>query len=359
MKLQINKRKAFTVGAMGLLLGAAVIPATVSAAELVSPAASTTKVTNPGNIVNDDNTYYDKYEWYKGGDYAQLAGYESGHYTKKLDAKAHYTFEVKNDTSKKVSFLPAIDLLASSDPVYANDTPGKPDWRFFGNFLPDPNAWEVAPGTTKVVTVSNLDSGMVSIKKGLYIYLYGLGKNDSTAGITYSIYKGDSKNIHDPNVKELMNYKFTDTMGNITNPDKKTLDVTTTGGNSTISDVYLAIDLNNHVDTKYFPGGYNLKANELVSALNSPEKNFSTTGIDFMDTNKCYTAFGAAVPWIERQTFPVESPYTPNSNYYLRIRLKDVSVTKNEKYLIINFSGTPETFNTVSSLKIPLVWKQI
>jgi len=201
MMTQINTRKVVAIGVMGLLIGSAVIPATVSAAELVTPTQAGKVVTNPGNIVNDDNTFYDKYEWYKGGAMGQPAGFESGHYTKKLDAKAHYTFEVKNETDKAVSFLPAIDELGAQDPVYLSNievssTGGPvqyqgPDWADYSD-APG-KIWGVDPHTTKVVTVPSLDKGPFGVRKGLYIYLLGLGNNDSTKGITYRIYQGDKK----------------------------------------------------------------------------------------------------------------------------------------------------------------------
>jgi len=201
MKLQVNKRKVIVIGAMGLLLGAAVIPATVSAAELVTPAASTTKVTNPGNIVKDDNTFYDKYEWYKGNNFV-MPGFESGHYTKSTKTNVPYTFEVRNTTDKPVYFAPAEDIMWDNDPVFNTSYQWNriPDTDFSHNFDSKANGltdkFKVEPGDSRSVTVPGLfQTNFSEHINGIYLYVYGEGfnKSTSTKGITYRIYQGNER----------------------------------------------------------------------------------------------------------------------------------------------------------------------
>ncbi|MDR3240937.1 MAG: hypothetical protein LBT37_02030 [Lactobacillaceae bacterium] len=371
MFTQINTRKAFAIGAMGLLLGSTVIPATVSAAELVSPSLPAAKVTNPGNIVNDDNTFYDKYEWYNGTNMVQPACFESGHYTKSLDSKSHYTFEVKNDTDKKISFLPAIDLVATPDYVYSSSTTQKqansgPGWAQFNTLDDIPNKWEVAPRSTKVVTVPNLNCGDLGIKRGLYVYLYGLGKNESTAGINYRIYKGDAKTAVTPNNE--LNYQIVS--GNKDGNSYLNAHNDVANNRKYNVDGVVDLELDGRVDDKYLYNFPNTlispaKLEATLAGANSNSIAKSLAWADIRDGHpfskeaqggKIETHYDNA-PWIRAAATEYPAPY--EIHHYLRLHLDQLQVPENAAYVQYTFKASDGVFLHDTILKIPVSWTHV
>jgi len=356
---RINTRKAMAIGAMGLLLGAAVIPATISAAELVTPATPTVKVTNPGNIVNDDSTFYDKYEWYGYGAGGQPTGFESGHYTKKLDLKAHYTFEVRNDTDKEVSFLPAVDVSGLDDAVYTTDVKGGTNYDYTGlpgwtnnNWETIPHRWDVEPHTTNKVTVPNLSDGLSDVKKGLYIYLYGLGKNDSTAGISYRIYQGDPKS------KAYY-------IGNPGDTNREYIPMKQVPGSkrSQVPNEELTIALNSAMaDADFLSGGasYEKKAiftQKWLATVQHVTSNGTPLFVDdpmlsFLNKNYQYQNGTSSMA-----TYCEPLITQSGTDSYLKIKLADVTVPNGAANLALTFHAKDGILKNDLTLNIPLKWQ--
>jgi len=343
MFIQLNARKVIAIGAMGLLLGSAVIPATVSAAELVTPAAPISKVTNPGNIVNDDDTYYNKFEWY-----GNLNAFESGHYTKSLVISSEYTFEVKNNTDHTISFAPALDCHLEKDLIWDTSTS---DW---GKSISEQGKKTVDAHTTEYVTVPCLqtyapflfdDFGKL---QGMYAYIFGLKKSDSTNDISYRIYQGPTKLALPYNVEHL------------NGSTKQSLAVTKDPrsgyfGRVETANVKLTFD-NTTGNLNFLAGGNNESQEPAITqnwlnTLNNATTNASSFSsvpmLSFLNNNNEYSNSNAVKPM-----------RLGDGGYhtYFKIHLNDLTVPANSQYLWYTLRAKDHCVSHDVTIKIPLDW---
>jgi len=371
MKLQVNKRKVIAIGAMGLLLGSAVIPATVSAAESVAPTSSTVKVTNPGNIVNDANTFYDKYEWY-GGDYSNPScisngAFESGHYKEAFTDQVDYSFEVKNDTDHMVSFLPAEDMKDALDLIW-NNADGKWYHAYENKAIP----MKVKPHSSRSVTVKTFAYTGVSIhsERGLYIYLLGaegennwadFGKNASTEGISYRIYKGLEKAHTTP--KNELNYQIVS--DNKDGNSYLNAHNDTANGHKYNVDGVVDLELDGRVDDKYlynFPNTL-LDPFKLANTFKLAQTNATAGELAWSDVREGHPFSSMGIggnlnaPWIRGEATEYPAPY--EVHHYLRVKLDKLQIPENSTYVKYTFKASDGVFLRDTTLKIPVSWAHV
>ncbi|MDR3240778.1 MAG: hypothetical protein LBT37_01215 [Lactobacillaceae bacterium] len=358
--LKNNVRKVVNIGIMGLLLGSVVIPTTILAAEVTTPNPATGNVTNPGNIVSDDNTYYDTFEWYGSTGLAVESGLESGHYTKSLNRSANYSFEVKNDTDKAVDFLPAADFLGAADDVYVpsgiGSKGGNPTW-FTNSGTVGLDAWQVGAHSTRTVTAP-CTTRQNAVLKGFYLYVFGLNKGESTEGLSYRIYQGNSK----PAVvnKTLMPYWIGLPDWMVPGEPHRNY-VKTTKDQSKgllLENTELTILLNNENATKdLLTGGDSEAARPIITRRWNDTLQYAATNgtsvngnpmISFMNVNEEYTNSSDVETMIGR--------FGDNAGL-LRIKLNNISVPVGTRYLTFTFQAKYGVLLNDITLKIPLEWK--